>query len=135
MSWVPKYRVYEDDGLTLVHEFDFITGDQVSPSDPTRFYEVQGSRGQGSIVVEGSDAAWDLVLNFHLRGDDYEDLIAKMDSLESTILMHTKYILKIGRTASTTKNYNVKRLLPITWSTGRRTTFQRGQITFRVNSW
>lgn len=135
MVWVPQYKVYEDDGLTLVYTFDFITNDSSSPSNPKKFNEVKGIRGQGSIVVPGSDAAWNLSLKFHLRGDDYEDVIAKMDILEDTIEMQIKYVLKIGRTSSTTKDYNVMLLVPIAWDDNRRTTFQKGTITFRSDAW
>lgn len=135
MSWVPQYKIYEDDGLTLVYTFDFITGDPSSPSNPKKSHEVEGIRGQGSIVVPGSDKSWDLSLNFYLRGADYEEVIAKMDTLEDTIVMHTKYILKIGRTSSTTKPYNVMLVLPIAWDAGKRVRSQRGTITFLVNSW
>lgn len=134
MAWVPKYRVYEDDGLTLVYTFDAITGD-ISPLDPKRFSEAKNIRGQGSIIVPGSDDVWDLPLDFHLSGDEYEDIIAKMHNLKDTIVVQTKYILKIDLTQSTTENYNVMRLLPIQWDKNKRVTFQKGIITFRVNTW
>jgi hypothetical protein len=92
-------------------------------------------RGQGSLIIPGSTAAWDLELSFYLCAANYEALIAKMDTLESTIVMNTPYVLKIGRTPSTTKNYNVKRVLPIQWDTSKRIRSQRGIITFRVASW
>lgn len=136
MSWVPKYKVYENDGLTLVHEFEAVTRDSGSPSDPAKSSEIEGIRGVGSLTVTGSGASWDLTLRFHIRGDDYEDLIAKMDDLNDTIAINTKYVLKIDRTSSTTKDYNVMRKTPIAWDEDkRRTRFIFGTITFRVNAW
>jgi len=134
MTWFPRYKLYASDGLTLVYTFDAVTNDN-SPQDPKKFYEVEGSRGQGSIHVSGSNASWDLVLRFHLHASDYEALIAKMDSVESTIPMNTNYIIKIDRTPSTTKNYNVMRKQPISWEDTKRVSYQFGIITFRTNAW
>ena len=61
----------------------------------------------GSIIIPGSTEAWNLNLNFILQSDDYEELISSMDSLESTIVMHTNYVLKIDRTSSSTKDYKI----------------------------
>ena len=134
MVWNPLYRLYENDGLSLVYTFTVQPPDN-SPQDPMRFTEISGSRGIGSLIVPGSDASWNLNLRFIFQGSDYTDLIAQMDTLESTIVKNTEYILKIDRTISTTKNYNVKRLLPINWDDSRRVRIQKGTIIFLVNSW
>jgi len=134
MVWYPKYRLYENDGSTLVYTFTVQPPDN-SPQDPMRFTEISGSRGVGSIIVPGSDASWNLNLRFILQGADYADLIAQMDTLQSTIVKNTEYILKIDRTISTTENYNVKRLIPIDWADSRRVKIQKGTIIFLVKSW
>jgi len=134
MSWYPKYQLYTSDELSLVYAFDYITSEN-SPQDPIKYTEISGVRGQGSIIVSGSNEAWDLSLKFFLCGTDYTDLISKMDSLESTIVKNTPYVLKIGRTISTTKNYKVKRLQPIVWETSQRVKFTFGTIIFRVDTW
>ena len=94
-----------------------------------------GFRGQGSIIIGGSTQPWDIDLTFFLRGANYETLIANMDSLESTIALNTPYVLKIDRTIAATKDYNVKRITPIRWEDTKRVKYQKGVITFRVNSW
>jgi hypothetical protein len=134
MPWYPKYKLYASDGITLVHQFEAVIADN-SPSDPTRYTEVEGIRGQGSIIIAGSLQAWDLSLTIHLHAADYAALIAKMDSLESTIVPMTPYVLKIDRTISTTKDYNVKRISPISWDDSKRFSYINGVITFRVLSW
>ena len=60
-----------------------------------------------------------------------------MDAVENTILKNTKYVIKIGRTVSTTKDYKVKRIDPVVWrdDTNMRRTIQHGIITLDVNSW
>lgn len=134
MTWYPKYNLYASDGLTLVYSFDYVLSDN-SPQDLFRFTEITGFRGQGSLIIGGSTQPWDLSLEFFLKGTDYTDLISKMDSIESTIALNTSYVLKIDRTISSTKDYNVKRISAISWDNTNRVRFQRGTIVFRVNSW
>ena len=130
-----KYRLYASDGTTLVYTFPLVQSDN-SPQDPQSFVEIDGLRGQGSIIIPGSTEAWDLNIDFILRGADYSELIALMDALETTIVKNTKYVLKIDRTASTTKNYNVKRLVSFSFADGEfRTDFQLVRATFRTNTW
>jgi hypothetical protein len=134
MVWVPQYKVYASDGLTLVYTFNFITSDN-SPQSLKRSTSITGFRGQGDIVIPGSESSWDLRLGFCLIGDGYQDLISKMDSLDTTIAFNTKYVLKIDRTPSTTKDYNVMRLVDIDWEDTKRTRVQKGNLTFRVGAW
>ena len=135
MAIVPTYVVWNSTETAQIYTIPFVQADN-SPQDPGKFVLLNSFRGQGNIVVDGGNSApWDLVLDFVLQGTDYEDLIAKMDAIENTILKNTKYVLKIDRTSSTTKDYNVKRIEPIVWGNDRRTTIQHGTITFKVNSW
>jgi len=136
MAIVPKYVVWNSTDTAEIYTITFVQGDN-SPQDPGKFVELNSFRGQGSIIVEGGDTApWDLVLDFVIQGNDYEDLIAKMDAVEATILKNTKYILKIDRTISTTKEYKVKRIEPVVFRPGeRRLTIAHGTITFHVNTW
>jgi len=134
MSWFPKYKLYASNGSSLIYSFQYILSDN-SPQDSLRFTEITGFRGQGSIIIPGSTQPWDLQLTFFLCNADYATLIAAMDSVESTIVLGTPYVLKIDRTISTTKDYNVKRLTPIVWEDTNRVRYQKGTIQFRVNSW
>ncbi len=135
MAIVPTYVVWNETESAEIYTISFVQTDN-SPQDPGKFVELNSFRGQGSIVVDGGNAApWDLILDFVLQGTDYEDLIAKMDAVENTILKNTKYVLKIDRTSSTTKDYKIKRIESISWREDRRTTIQHGTIIFKVNSW
>lgn len=134
MVWVPQYKIYASDGLTLVYTFNFVQTDN-SPQTSKKSVIISGHRGNGDIVVSGSDASWDITLGFCLVASNYQALIALMDSMETTILPNTKYILKIDRTPSTTKNYNVMLLSAIEWEPSKRTKVQKGHITFKINSW
>lgn len=133
MTWYPKYRLYASDGTTPVYTFNYITNDN-GPQDPFKQTEISGIRGIGSIIIPGSSSSWDLNLEFILIGINYQDLISKMDSLESTIAPNVNYILKVDRTPSTTKDFNVKRIVPIQWQQSKRTNSQKGNIIFKVNA-
>jgi len=129
-----KYKLYDSTGVSLIYTFPNVQSDN-SPQDPKDYVEIEGLRGTGSIIIPGSTQAWDLILNFVLFEDDYEALIAAMDNLKSTIVINTQYVLKIDRTLSTTKNYNVRRLKPFNFIEGFRTDYQEVICTLRANSW
>ena len=133
----PRFRLYQQNGTTLVYEFDCVT--EINDfQDPTTFTEHLSLRGQGSIISEGSNAPWDLNLSFMLIDDDYEALVAQINSLLSTIVKNTKYILKVDLTSSTTKDYKVKRLQSFTFplnNNKKRVNFQTVNGIFRVDSW
>lgn len=137
----PRFRLYQSDGTTLVFEFDSVLDWGASPFiDAITFSEHVSLRGQGSIISEGSTAPFDFSLEFLLTGTDYEDLVAQMDSLPSTILNNTKYVLRIDLTSGgSTKDLKVKRLspilFPVTSATKKVVNFQQGNIIFRVDSW
>ncbi len=137
----PRVRLYQSDGTTLVFEFDTVLDWGDSPFiDAITFAEHTSLRGQGSIISEGSEAPFDFSLQFLLTGTDYEDLAGQMNSLQSTILNNTKYVLRIDLTSGgSTKDLKVKRLssilFPVTNSKKKVVTFQEGNIIFRVNAW
>jgi hypothetical protein len=134
----PRFKLYLSDGLTLIYEFDLVTS-ILDNQDPADFVEHTGLRGQGSIIIPGSDSTWDLTMSFILRGTDYEDITAKIETLITTIEKFTKYILKVDTdTGGGTKDYKLMRLVPFTFPLPDRTKrvkIQRVNATFRVDSW
>jgi len=135
----PRFRLFDETGLILIYEFDFVTniGDNQDPAD---FVEHAGLRGQGSIIIEGSDSAWDLPMSFILRGDDYEAVTAEIQTLTTTIEKFTKYILKVDTTTGGgTKDYKLMRLFPFSFPIPldgkKRINIQRVEATFRVDTW
>lgn len=136
----PRFRLYASDGVSLIYEFENVTEWDNSPFlDPQTYTEHVSLRGQGSIVSEGSNEAFDFKLNFILQCEDYESLVAKMSVVPSTVVFNTKYILKIDLTSGgSTKDLKVKRLQSVLFpSTTQRkvTSFQEGEIVFRVDCW
>lgn len=133
----PRFRLYENDGTTLVYEFEKVT--EINDfQDPKTFSEHISLRGQGSIISEGSQAPWDLNLTFVLIDSDYENLVAQIDALLTTMEFDTQYVLKVDLTTSTTKDYKVKRLQSFTFplvNAMKRVTYQTVNSVWRVNSW
>lgn len=136
-SSFPRFRLYAADGTTLIYDFENVT-DINDFQDPASFVEHTSLRGQGSIIIEGSEAPWDLNLTFMLIKSDYESLVAEMNSVKNTINKFTKYILKVDLTNSSTQDYKVMRLQSIEFPLDRnkkRVNFQSGKITLRVATW
>jgi len=137
MSSFPHFKLYQSNGTTLVYEFDCVT--EIDDfQDPTTYSEHSSLRGQGSIISEGSDSPWDLNITFVLTDDDYEGLVTQINSLLTTIVKNTKYILRVDLTASTTKDYKIKRLQSFDFPLNRnkkRVNFQNVNAIFRVDCW
>jgi len=137
----PRVRLYQSDGTTLVYEFENVLNWNNSPFiDVITFSLHESLRGQGGIVSEGATAPWDFTMQFLLTGVDYKNLVSQMNSLQSTILNNTKYVLRIDLDeVGTTKDLKVKRLspilFPVTNTKKKVVTFQEGTITFRVDVW
>ena len=143
----PTFKLYSSNGVTLIYNFEF-TIDDASGSPfftPMTFIEHSSLRGQGSIISEGSLQPYDIQLTFLLQGsgdsaeDKYEDLAAQMDSLYSTIVFNTKYILKVEKVlGGATKDIKCKRLLDFSFPLDRkkkRTSIQTVVCILRANTW
>lgn len=138
MANYPNYKLYAEDGITLIYTFENVTDDAGILSDPARFVEHESLRARGSVISEGGNSSWDLTLNFILKGDDYDDLIAQMISLQSTIVKFTKYVLKIDITPSTTLDYKVMRTVTMNFPNTRRTKRIKTQdviATLKIGAW
>lgn len=133
----PRFRLYETDGITLVYEFDCVTNIN-DWQDPSTFVEHSSLRGQGSHISEGSQESWDLVLDFILQGDDYEDLVSQIESLQTAIPKFERFILKVDKTPSLTKDYKVMRVNSFIMNLSRkkkRVNIQDVQVIFKVDVW
>jgi hypothetical protein len=134
MSFVPEFKLYQTDGLTLVYTFPIVQSTN-APQSPVKAVEIEAIRGQGSIIIDGGVSSWDLTIRGLFYGDDYQALIAKVDDIESKIDTLTPYILKIEKTPSTHYEYKVKRIEPILYEESLRDNYIYYRITLKVNSW
>lgn len=133
-------KLYENDGLTLRYTFPIVQYIN-APQTIKKFVEVDGIRGNNSIIVEGSDSPWDLIFQGVLRGNDwtYEDVTNAIDELEIALAFAQPYYIKLDKVegGASTYTYKVKRLQPIIYTEGYRSGrgIQKYNITLRVNSW
>jgi hypothetical protein len=134
MSWVPTFKLYDYTATTLLYTFPLVQYTN-APQSVQDTVEISNLRGQGSIILDGGNSAWDLELQFVLRGDDYEDLTSKIDELESALELNTPYQLTIDKSESAVYQYKVKRITPITYDASLRTRIQKVSVLLRVNSW
>jgi hypothetical protein len=130
-----KYILYASDGVTPVYTFTYVQDDTHFP-DPKDFVEITSLRGVGSIIIPGSTQAFDINIKFKINGIDYEDLMSKLDSMKSSIVMQTRYILKIDRTPTSTVDFNVMRLQSFTIASDDfRTGWADVECVLRANTW
>lgn len=145
MAWHPTFNLYESDGVTPVYTFDKVASID-DFQDPSEYIEHKSLRGIGSIIIPDSNtqgvngnASWDMNISFYLIDTDYENLVAQIESLGTTIKKFTKYVLKVDLTqGGSTKDYKVMRLESIEFplsSNKKRVTLQLCNLIFKVNAW
>jgi len=134
MSFVPSVKLYASDGVTLTYTFPLVQSVNC-PKTIKKNYIVEAKRGNGGIIIPGSDAMWDLEVKGFLVDEDYSAIIAKIDAMESAIVLFTQYIIKIDKTISTTYSYNVKRVIDIQYPENLRCYDQEYLVTFKANAW
>jgi hypothetical protein len=135
MSFVPSFKLYASDGVTLLYTFVAVQSTN-APQAPKKSNVVEGIRGKGCIVIPGADSSWDLEISGIFMAADYSALDTLMASLESTVVLFTNYILIFDKTISTSYTYNVQRVLPIEFSSnGNRTNYQEYRVILKVGAW
>lgn len=133
-SWVPQFKLYDSAGTTLLYTFPAVNFTN-APQTVESFVEVTSLRSKGSVIIAGGEAIWDLEMRFTLIGEDYEEVTALIEALETIVAFNTPYVLRIDKTASTYFEYPVKRLESFEYDENLRTDFQRVTARFHVNSW
>lgn len=129
-----RFKLFDSAGTSLLYTFPAVITTN-APQSVRNTVEIQNFRSQASIVVDGGNAPWDLFMVFHVAGDDHEEVMAEVETLENAILLNVPYILRIYKTSSTFFEYKVKRLLPFQYENSLRLYLQQISATFRANSW
>lgn len=106
------FKLCESDGTTLRYIFPVVISANY-PHSEKNIIEHSNVRGKGSIIINGGEKSWDLVIIGVLSGQDYNTLMTAIDDLEDKIVLNTAYVLKITKGIGTTWDYNVKRIVPI----------------------
>jgi hypothetical protein len=136
MSIIPRIKLYDSAGTTLLYTFTAVQDTNI-PLEEIRSSKITPYRGRGAIVLTGSVKDSDIYVSGILDAADYEALVVLMDSMKSTIVKGTKYILKMDKSSSGQYSYNVKMVddisMPI--DEDKRNTYQNYKCTFISNAW
>ena len=135
MTWKPTFKLYAANGSTIIYTFEYVQNIQGYPFDQPSNIEITNLRSQGSINIAGGKKSYDIILQGFLTADDYTALTTKINSLQSTVVSNTAYVLKIDKSISTADSINVIRIEPIKFDDSMRTTFQKYSVQFRALSW
>jgi hypothetical protein len=127
--------LYAANGSTLIYTFDYVQNLQGYPSDQPSNIEITNLRSQGSINIAGGLKSYNIILQGFLKAEDYTALTTKINSLQSTLVANTNYVLKIDKSISTADSINVIRIEPIQFDSSLRTTFQKYIVTFKALGW
>ena len=81
-TFVPKFKLYNTDGITLIYTFPLVQTTN-APKPTKKSVVIEGIRGQGCIIIPGSDASWDLTINGIFMDEDYEAITARMEEINN----------------------------------------------------
>lgn len=134
MAFIPQFKLYQSDGVTLLYHLEYIITTNYPNENPSsvQLINLRSSKG---IVIPGGNKNFELTFRGVLIGTDYTDLQSKIATMKSTILVNTPYVLKIDTSVTETDDINVMRVSPIVFEEGRRTKFQYYNLNLMANSW
>lgn len=134
----PYIKLWSSDGSSLIHTFNLVQSINI-PQSPRRTVEIKGQRGKGSIIIDGGEDTFDIIIKGLFMIDDadegYEDLTVDIDAMESAIATNTPYLLRMDKTASTYYEYHVKRIEAIDYPENLRNNSQEYVCRLKANCW
>lgn len=138
MTFIPRFKIYASDGISLLYTFEAVQHTNC-PQSSIRHIPIEGVRGKGKLIIPAGTETWEAEITGAMYIDTstetYEDLIAKIDAIESAIALNTAYYLRIDKTDSTYYEYKVKRVEAIDYPESLRTDIQRYTVRLAVNAW
>jgi hypothetical protein len=134
MAWHPSFKLYANDGTTLVYFIENVITTNY-PQDNPASVQLTNLRSSKGIIIPGGNKPYELNFKGILIGVNYIDLQSKITVLKNSIVCNTQYVLKIDLSESSTDDINVTRISPIVFDEGRRTKIQYFNISFLANSW
>jgi hypothetical protein len=132
--FVPHFKLYASNGTTLLYTFLCVQATNI-PQTTIKKTVIEGIRGIGGIVIGGSESSWNIIIKGIIIDINYDNITTKIDAMESALQLNTPYILVFDKTISTSYQYNVKRIEPITYADSLRTSGQEYTVTLLANSW
>jgi hypothetical protein len=108
---IPSAYLYAANNVTLIYTFSTIMApiEGFPNTDNPKNVTYGNIRSAGELSVSGGTASDEIVIRGRLKYSNYDNLISAFNTLQSTIVANTPYILKVDLTPSTTQSYNVKR--------------------------
>lgn len=137
MDFIPRFKLYEnygESGETLIYTFEVVQ-ETNAPQSTIKSTVIEGIRGQGCIVISGSEGSWDLKIRGIFLAEDYKSITDKIDALEYAVTLGTKFTLVFDKTEATAYIYNVIRITPIDYPESLRTDYQEYIVTLKANAW
>lgn len=138
MAFIPSFDLYASNGITLIYTFPVVQYTNL-PVSNGRYIEIEGQRGIGSIILDGGQSPFDIIINgffmIQSASEGYTDIVEDIANIESTIVLNTPYYLRVDKTISTYWEYKVKRILPIEYPESLRTDYQEYKVTLRALCW
>jgi len=139
MAWVPKFTLRSANNATELYTFTAVQNTNL-PQTPRETVTITNLRAKGAVVIDGGIKPFEGIIEFVLWSDsgEYEDIMALIDSLETTIPINTAFILRMDKTSTTYYDFKVKRLVPFNYSNveqDQRLYRQKVTATFTVDAW
>jgi hypothetical protein len=117
MSFVPRFTLRSANNSTEIYVFSAVQSTNL-PQTPRETVSISNLRSKGSVVIDGGIKSFEAVIEFVLWSNtgEYEDIIALIETLETTIPINTAFILRMDKTSTTYYDYKVKRLVPFNYT-------------------
>jgi len=137
MAFIPTFKLYQDDGATLVYTFAQVINVIGWPKDNPSSVQLKNTRSGSAVTIPGGDKPFDLTIEGRLSAANYSALTTLMFALRDTVVKNTHYYLKLDKSNSTTDDIKTMRLTEITWDEkgGQRDKYIYYRITLSCNSW
>ncbi len=133
-----RFRLYNSDGITLEYTFPLVQRTN-APQSPLRYINIEGVRGSGSLVIPAGTPSWAIEIEgiLYIDGatETYDDLMAKIEELETAIPVNVSFYLRMYKTSTAYYNYKVKRTSVISYPESLRTDSQKYSVKLLVNAW
>jgi hypothetical protein len=137
--WNPNAIIYQSNGTTPVYTISDILApiDGWPNTDNPKNVTYSNIRSAGELSVSGGSSSFEIGIRGRLKFGSYEDLISAWNTLQSTIVANTSYVLKIKITSTPTySTFNVKRKGKIEIEkTDNFNSFIYFLINFTANAW
>lgn len=133
-----RFRILESNGIDLKYTFPLVQNCNY-PQTQKKVTEISGFRGEGSIVISGSESSWDMVIEGKINQNNYDDIIMAQDAMEIGLPFASPLYIKIDKNLAQTSQYSfkIKRILPIVWGGSLKNGkgFLDYTVTLRATSW